>query len=96
MLEHEVSPRKDLRKRWAETRRRGAWSYIIRRGILIAGLLFATLRLIDNYFGFFPGSHWHGLWPETVSFIFAAHFFGTVMGWWAWRYRERQFTKPSR
>jgi hypothetical protein len=61
------------------------WSYIIRRGILIAGLLFATSRLIDDYFGFFPGSHWHGLWPETVSFIFAALFFGTgrvgFIGW---------------
>src|SRR5580700_11044092 len=95
MIEHEVPPRKSARERWAEIHRRGPWSYIIWRGILVAGLLFACLMLCDDYFAVFPGSHWRGLRSEILSFIFRALFFGVAMGWWSWRSRRRQFTKSA-
>src|SRR6266498_4376171 len=99
MIEHEVPPRKSARDRWAKTRRRRAWPYVMRRA-LAAGLLFAILLLIADYLPL-PGSHWHGVRSEVLRFIARAVFFGTVMGYFMWRrYRgdstDSTHNSPSR
>jgi hypothetical protein len=90
-VEHEVPSRKSPAERWAEIRRRGMLSFVIRRGILFPGLLFATFRFLDDYFGVLTGSSWRGWRYELLSFAFAAIFFGSIMGFWGWRYMKRQF-----
>jgi hypothetical protein len=61
MTESENPPQKSAGERWAEIRRRGPWSYILRRGILIPGAIFAALRLLDDYFESFTSSHPRGM-----------------------------------
>ena len=84
-FEREVSRRKLRQERWATTRQRGVISFIVRRGIGVFGVLFATLRLVDRYFEVLPGSHWRGVRYELVSFALGAVFFGSMMGYWVWR-----------
>ena len=82
------------RAKWEVLRRKGPFWFVLRYGILQAGLIFATLTTISNYLGLF-GVHWHGAKAEAFHFIFRAFFFGIILGWWAWHYRERQFTRAE-
>jgi hypothetical protein len=78
------------RARWEALRAKGPFWFVLRYGILSAGLTFATLVMLGDYFGL-PGLHWKGVKPEAFRFIFNAVFFGIVLGWWAWRVRENRF-----
>lgn len=89
--EHEVPPRPTGQQRWAVTRRRGMWSFILHRGILSAGILFATLMLLQHYFGLFGAPEWRGLVAEIGLFILHALVFGFFMGWFFWHLSERRF-----
>jgi len=90
-VEREIPPRKSPAERWAKIRQRGMLSFVIRKGILRLGLLFATFRFLNDYFGLLTGSRWRGWKYELVSFAFAAIVVGSITGFWVWRHMKRQF-----
>jgi hypothetical protein len=98
-LEREVPPRDARQKRWLawwrEVRSRGRLSYILRRGILIDGVVFGVLMITMQLFGPLADRQPHSVSLVVVGFVFYAVFFGTSMGLWTWRTREKRFRKMS-
>ena len=95
-VESEVPPRDNTRhirwrQRWREVRQRGRLSYVLRRGILLWGVLFAIWMTLARVFGLLGRDRPARPAALLISFVFAAIFFGTLMGLWAWRQNEKRF-----
>ena len=98
-FESEVPPR-DLRlqrwiARWREQRQRGRLSYVLRYGILIKGILFATLMTVARWFGFLGMAHRDKPLILVFGFFFYAILFGLLSGLSAWRRNEKRFTEST-
>jgi hypothetical protein len=94
-FEREVPPR-DLRlwrwiARWREQRQHGRLSYVLRYGILLRGVFFATLMTLARWFGVLGTPHRDKPWLLVVGFLFYAIFFGLLSGSTAWRRNEKRF-----
>ena len=94
-FEREVPPR-DLRlrqwiARWREQRQRGRLSYVLRYGILMQGVLFATLMTLAGWFGLLGAPQRDKPWLLVFGFLFCAIFFGLPSGFMAWRRNEKRF-----
>jgi hypothetical protein len=76
--------------RWEAWRTKGPFWFVFRYGILSAGVTFATLTTLSDYFGLF-GVHWRGAKAEVIHFIFSTLFFGIALGCWAWYVGENRF-----
>jgi hypothetical protein len=76
--------------RWEALRTKGPFWFVFGYGILTAGLMFATLTTLSDYFGLF-GVHWRGAKAEIFHFIFSTLFFGIAMGSWVWYVGEKRF-----
>ncbi len=93
-FEREVPPR-DVRQRqwiarWREARQRGRSSYVLRNGILIHGIVFATCMAFARWFGLF-GAQRPQLLSLVVVFCFHAVVFGLFAGFAGWRANEKRF-----
>jgi hypothetical protein len=98
-LEEELPSRERRRQRWiarwAQTRRRGRFRYVLRNGILFQGIPYATLITLANYFGVFGLERHHKLVPLLFAFSVAAAFFGVIMGFLLWHLSEKIFQTVS-
>src|SRR4051794_27319215 len=94
-FEREVPPRderqRNLGARWSVVRQRGRISYIIRRGILVYGVLFATFMTALRLTGFLRAPQPFSARVALFMFLFYAVFFGLWMGLWLWHSNEKRF-----
>jgi hypothetical protein len=97
--ESEVPPRDARQKRWLarwiETRRRGRLAYVVRRGILVYGVIFAVWMIAARAFGIFGEREPWSMPRLLFSFAFYAVFFGVWMGLWTWHLHEKRFREAS-
>jgi hypothetical protein len=98
-FESEV-PRRDTRQkrwlaRWADTRRRGRVSFVLRRGILIQGVIFAIWMTGARLLGLFGDRGPVRISFLLLSFALYAVFFGVWMGLWTWHVYEKRFKDIS-
>ena len=98
-FESEVPPRDARQKRWlarwTETRRRGRFAYVLRRGILVDGVIFAVCMTVARTFGIFGEREPLDISRLLLSFGLYTVFFGLSMGLWTWHLHEKQFRKIS-
>lgn len=98
-FECEVAPRDARRKRWltrwTQTRQRGRLSYMLRRGILVHGTIFAVWMTLARVFGLFGERQSLRIPLLLLRFVFYAVFFGLWMGFCIWHLHEKRFRELS-
>jgi hypothetical protein len=89
-IEHEVPPRQSPEERWAEIQRRGIFSFVLWRGVVLMAFAYAVARFIDLCFGLWPGAQWHGWRFELFWFVLIVIVYGSITGLCDWRSMKRR------
>jgi hypothetical protein len=86
-VEHEVPPRKSPQERWAEIQRRGILSFVLWRGVVLIGLLYGIIRMLDVYIGASGADDWRF---ELLQFVLIVIVLGPIMALCDWRSMKRK------
>ena len=81
---------------WEQERAKGRDRFLLRRGLLRAGLPFGALmiagKILISVFSHQPISP---AWRLLVEFGFYVLGFGALMGVWSWQSNETDYKKPT-
>jgi hypothetical protein len=91
-VEREVPPRKSPHERWAEIQRRGIYSFVLWRGVILIGFLYGIIRMLDVYFGASGADGWRF---ELFQFVLIVLILGPVMAVCDWRSLKRRLSNTQ-
>jgi hypothetical protein len=87
---------KSEKQTWEQERAKGRDRFLLRRGLLRAGLPFGVLMILFKLLiAIFSHEAIAPAWRLLVEFGFYVIGFGGLMGVWSWQDNERDYKKPT-
>ena len=87
---------KSEKQLWKPERAQGYGRFLLRHGLLRAGLPFGILmvggKILYSLFTHHPVAP---IWRLLAEFGFCFLGFGALMGKWTWQHKERDYNKPT-